>query len=442
MDEYSSMNYSGGIPSQSPYENSPKGHPGDGQPPEKGGFAKGVLVGSIATLLVVALLVTTVGAMYLRFGRSKPVDISSSSSSSSSPLEALQDSAKLDVILSMINEYFYDDVDEKALSEGVYKGVLGGLDDPYSEYYTAKEYADFEIATTGNYAGIGAQLSQDKDTMAVTVVKVYDGSPAQEAGLRANDIIVEVDGVQATSMSLDQFVQIIRGEAGTSLEMTYSRNGKEKTVTITRAKITVPSVEYAMLEGNIGYIELSEFSSGTYTEFMAAIEDLESKGMEAVIYDLRTNGGGLVDSVTAILDEILPEGTTVYMLDKAGEKTTFTSDNAHQMDYPVAVLTSGNTASAAEIFSGAIRDFDWGTLIGTKTYGKGVVQSTFPLTDGSAVKLTIATYYTPSGDCIHGTGIEPDIELEYEYGGDEEAEEYDYYADNQILKAIEVLKGE
>ena len=429
------MNYTGDMPTQNPYDNLPQGNTDGGGDP-KGSFAKGVLVGTVATLLIMAVLVTTVGAVYLRFGKS------TAEGGQEPSAKSISDDTKLEVITQMISEFFYDDVDPKALSEGVYKGVVGGLDDPYSEYYTAKEYADFEIATTGNYAGIGAQLSQDKDTMVVNVVKVYDGSPAQQAGLRANDIIVEVDGTTATSMALDQFVQIIRGEAGTSLEMTYTRGGKENTITITRANITVPSVEYRMLEGNIGYIEMSEFSGGTYDEFMKAIADLESQGMQAIIYDMRANGGGLVDSVTAILDEILPQGTTVYMLDKQGEKTTYTSDSEHQMDYPIVVLTSGNTASAAEIFSGAIRDYDRGTLIGTKTYGKGVVQSTFPLTDGSAVKLTIATYYTPNGDCIHGTGITPDIELEYEYSGDEEAEEYDYYADNQILKAIEVLKAQ
>ncbi len=416
----------GGVPS---YAND--GVDGTVQGKRKGsGFGKGLLVGIFSTLLVMALTITTVGVVYFRFIKKD------------APISMVSEDAKLDVITTLIGDYFYDKVDPKALSEGVYKGVVGGLNDPYSEYYTAEEFADFEIATTGNYAGIGAQLSQDKDTMVVTVVKVYDGSPAQAAGLRKGDLIVEVDGVGATEQSLEQFVQIIRGEEGTSLEMTYSRDGKEDKVTITRAAIVVPSVEYRMLDDHIGLIEISEFSSGTALAFEEAIADLESQGMESVIYDLRSNGGGLVDSVTEILDKILPEGLTVYMVDKNGEKTTYTSDNESQMDYPIVVLTSANTASAAEIFAGAIRDYEKGTLIGTKTYGKGVVQSTFPMIDGSAVKLTIATYYTPKGECIHGKGIEPDIALEYEYTGDEDAEEYDYSKDNQVLKAIEVLKGE
>ena len=428
-DNYTPANYTGG--GMSPY-GPPEGNDHE-KPPKKDSFAKGLLVGALSTLLIACVLVTAVGFIYFRSSR-----IGGSGASSVS----LNEDEKLDTITSMIRAYFYDEVDAKALSEGVYKGVVEGLNDPYSEYYTAQEYADFEIATTGNYAGIGAQLSQDKDTMVVTVVKVYDDSPAESAGLRAGDIIEEVDDIQATSMELEQFVQKIRGEEGTSLQMTYIRDKKEHEVTITRAAITVPSVEYQMMEDGIGYIEISEFSSGTLSGFEEAIADLESQGMRAVIYDLRTNGGGLVDSVTQILDEILPKGTTVYMLDKNGDKQTFTSDEAHQMNYPIVVLTSGNTASAAEIFSGAIRDYDWGTLIGTKTYGKGVVQSTFPLTDGSALKLTIATYYTPNGDSIHGKGIEPDIELEYEYTGDEESAEYDYSKDNQVQKAIEILKAE
>ena len=173
-----------------------------------------------------------------------------------------------------------------------------------------------------------------------------------------------------------------------------------------------------------------------------AVKDLEKKGLKAIVFDLRANPGGMVLSVTEILDEILPEGTTVYMLDKKGEKTTYSSDEEHKMDYPLVVLTSENSASAAEIFAGAIRDYDYGTLIGKKTYGKGVVQSTFPLSDGSAVKLTIASYYTPSGKSIHEKGIKPDIDLDYEYTGDIESTEYDYSKDNQIQKAIEVLKKE
>ena len=196
-----------------------------------------------------------------------------------------------------------------------------------------------------------------------------------------------------------------------------------------------------MLDGNIGYIEITEFANNTETEFMNAINVLKSQGMEAVIFDLRSNGGGLVDTATAMLDDILPAGTTVYTVDKKGNRTDYSSDQENQLKIPTVVLISGYTASASEIFTGAVRDFTWGTIIGTKTYGKGVVQITVPLSDGSAVKVTTETYYTPKGDEIQGKGIEPDIELEYEFLGGEE-DEYSLDLDNQVQKAVEVLNGQ
>lgn len=398
------------------------------EPPKKTGFAKGILTGVVATVLVVAILLGAGGMLLAQMLGGGVLNAATKT--------------KLSYLTGLIRKNFYEDVSDSDLQEGLYKGLLEGLDDPYSEYYTKKEYEDFQISTTGNYAGIGAQLSQDKDTMQVTISKVYDDSPAQKVGLRAGDEIISVDDNLATAEDLDAFVQRIRGEAGTTIELTYSRDGKEETVTVTRDAITIPSVSHKMLDDGIGLIEISEFASNTQEEFDEALADLEKDGLKAIIFDLRANPGGMVNSVTDILDEILPEGTTVYMVDKKGEKTTYTSDEEHQMDYPMAVLTSANTASAAEIFAGAIRDFDYGTLIGEKTYGKGVVQSTFPMPDGSAVKLTIASYYTPSGESIHKKGIKPDIELKYKYSGDADSKEYDYSKDNQVKRAEKVLEKE
>lgn len=195
----------------------------------------------------------------------------------------------------------------------------------------------------------------------------------------------------------------------------------------------------------IGYIEINEFNSMTTDEFEKTLASLKKQGMKAVIYDLRTNPGGLVDSVTKILDDILPKGTTVYMMDKYGKKTTYSSDDKKQEKFPTVVLISGDTASAAEIFSGAVRDFKYGTLIGTKTFGKGIVQQEFTLGDGSALKMTVETYYTPSGECIHKKGIEPDIKLKYKYTGDTSKvsgmDSYDFSKDNQVQRGITVLKG-
>jgi carboxyl-terminal processing protease len=387
-------------------------------------FGKGVLTGILCTLALVILLVIG-AALYIK-------------NAGLSGLEQL-DLTKLQYISALIEYYFYEDVDDDALADGVYKGLMEALDDPYSVYYTAEEYEELMIDTTGNYAGIGAVLTKDTTDGSVRVVTVYDGSPAQLAGLQPQDVIISADDAIAAEEDLDIFVRSVRGEEGTTVTIVYQRDGVESTVEMTRAQVSVPSVSYKMLDHNIGYVYMSEFSQNTKEQFDAAMADLTAQGMEAVIFDLRYNGGGLLDSVTEILDEILPQGTTVYMEDKHGERTTYTSDAEHYLDMPIAVLVSGSTASAAEIFSGAIRDFDYGTLIGTTTFGKGIVQSTIPLSDGSAIKITMATYYTPSGECIHKKGIDPDIELEYEFLGNED-DSYDESLDNQIQKAMEVLQ--
>ncbi|MBQ1902486.1 MAG: S41 family peptidase [Lachnospiraceae bacterium] len=346
---------------------------------------------------------------------------------------------KLAVINAVLDKYYYQDIDDDAKIESLYKGLVESAGDDYTVYYTADEYQDFLVSTTGTYAGIGAVLSQDKSTMEISIKQVYDDSPAANAGLQMGDVIVSVDGYKATDYELDQFVDYIRGDEGTSLEMVFQRDGEEHTVTVERDSIVVPSVSYQMLDGNIGYVQINDFSNNTKNEYDAAMKDLTNQGMKAVIYDLRANGGGLVDSVTAILDEILPGGTTVYMLDKDGNRTDYTSDGATKIDIPITVLTSEYTASSAEIFTGAIQDFNYGTIIGTQTFGKGIVQTTIPFSDGSAVKVTTSRYYTPNGTCIHGVGITPDIELSYEFMGSDD-DEYSVDKDNQIQKAIEVLQ--
>ncbi len=349
---------------------------------------------------------------------------------------------KLAVLSGLIHTYYYKDVDDEKLSDGVLKGLVEGLGDPYSAYYTKEEYEQQLINTNGNYAGIGAVLSQDKDTMQVSIVKIYEGSPAEKAKLLVGDIIVSADEYIGTSMELSDFVQHIRGEKGSVVSLKIKRGDELLDYDVTRDEVTIQSVYYQMLDDEIGYILIGDFSLNTENEFKDAIADLKSLGMKAVIYDVRSNTGGLVESVTDMLDDILPEGTTLYMMDKKGKKTNFDSDEETKEELPTVVLTDGATASAAEIFAGAIRDFKYGTLIGTKTYGKGVVQRPFPLSDGSAIKLTTESYYTPNGECIHEKGIEPDIELEYKYTGTGTGTEYEYDKDNQVQKAIEVLKKE
>ena len=388
--------------------------------PFRNGFLSGV-----AVCLVIALMVVIVKETMLH-------------STVGSGFMTKHGVEKVNLLSDVIDQYYYKDITDEEKMEGIYKGLMSSTNDKYTDYYSPKEFKDLMVTMEGDYGGIGATLSQDKATKEVSVVEVYEGSPAARAGLGRGDIVIAVDGHLGTDESLDDFVQRIRGEEGTSIEMVYKRGDQEKTIEITREEVIVPSVSHRMLDDKIGYIRISSFVNGTQKDFEDALADLQSQGMQGIVFDMRDNGGGMVDSVVAILDDILPAGTVVYTMDKSGKREDYTSDDAKKIDIPVTVLVNENTASAAEIFTGAIRDFNYGTIIGTNTFGKGIVQSTVPLSDGSAVKITVATYYTPSGECIHEKGIKPDIELEFSYA-DENPTEYDELKDNQVQKAMEVL---
>ena len=388
--------------------------------PFRNGFLSGV-----AVCLVIALMVVIVKETMLH-------------STIGSGFMTKHGVEKVNLLSDVIDQYYYKDITDEEKMEGIYKGLMSSTNDKYTDYYSPKEFKDLMVTMEGDYGGIGATLSQDKVTKEVSVVEVYEGSPAARAGLERGDIFISVDGHLGTDESLDDFVQRIRGEEGTSIEMVYKRDDQEHTIEITREEVIVPSVSHRMLDDKIGYIRISSFVNGTQKDFEDALADLQSQGMQGIVFDMRDNGGGMVDSVVAILDDILPAGTVVYTMDKSGKREDYTSDDAKKIDIPVTVLVNENTASAAEIFTGAIRDFNYGTIIGTNTFGKGIVQSTVPLSDGSAVKITVATYYTPSGECIHEKGIKPDIELEFSYA-DENPTEYDELKDNQVQKAMEVL---
>ncbi len=435
---YSELNYGGQPYASQSHSTQGQGYPGqlyagpqDSNSPrpkkKRSGFFKGFLAGGLCAGLIMCLLVGCAGA-YVYYINKELVDMGFSAT-------------KLAYMISYIQTYYYEDVDDSTLIEGIYDGLMASLGDTYAAYYTAEEYAEATQDSEGTYGGLGAVLTKYADTGEVVVVTVYADSPAEEAGLQTGDIIVSVDGIVGAEIELDAFVQNIRGEVGTSISMIYERDGVEYEVEITRAIISVPSIAYEMLTDEIGYIYISEFNANTTEQFAAAIEDLQAQGMQAVIYDLRYNSGGLLNTAVDMLDLILPGGTTVYMEYKDGERIYYTSDDETYLDIPTVVLVSEYTASASEIFAGAIRDFEWGTIIGTTTFGKGIVQYTMPLYDGSAIKLTVAYYFTPSGECIHGYGIDPDIELEYEFLGGED-DVYDESLDNQILKGIEVLEGE
>jgi len=351
--------------------------------------------------------------------------------------------SKINELAAYAQIYYYDDMELTELRDGMFEGLINGLGDKYSVYYNEEEYKELQLSTTGQYYGIGAGLTQDLDTMVVSITKVYKGTPSEAAGLKNDDIIITVDGVDGTSMEVSELVKLIRGEAGTTVHLEIYRPGTDEYLDfdVERADITLPSVDYELLDNGIGYILIDAFETDTAHQFEFAVEEMTAQGMQALIIDVRYNPGGMITSVVDIADAILPEGLVVYVEDKAGNRQDYESDGDTYIDIPIAVLINEDSASASEILAGAIKDYEYGTLIGTTTFGKGIVQTIFPLREGDALKLTTAKYFTPNGNYIHKVGIEPDIELEYEYLNPE-GEEYERQYDNQILKAIEVLTQE
>lgn len=345
---------------------------------------------------------------------------------------------KLSVLKGLIDENYIGDVDEEALEEGIYKGYIQGLEDPYSVYYNEEETKDLYETTEGEYSGIGAVLSQDLESGVITLVQIYEGSPAAKAGLKDNDILTKVGDIEVTGMDLSEVVTYIKGEKGTDVDLTVLRgeDAEEITVTATRDTVEAQTVKYEMLEGQTGYLSVSEFDSVTYAQYEEVLNELTDQGMTGLIVDLRNNPGGNLNTVCEMLDLVLPKGTIVYTEDKDGKRETATSDDEHQINVPMVVLVNGNSASASEIYAGAVQDYGIGKIVGTQTYGKGVVQQIFDLGDGTSVKLTIAEYFTPNGRNIDGEGITPDVEVEYE------ADENNPEADNQLEKALEVMKEE
>ena len=349
---------------------------------------------------------------------------------------------KADKINDLIKTYYLNDVDEENVEENIYKGILNGLDDPYSVYYTKEEYDKLQEETSGSYVGIGVSVRADTSTGYVKVVKSFENGPAYKAGVRADDYITAVEGTDIKDMDLDNVVAKIRGKEGSKVKVTFQRpsDGKEYTFEIERRSVDVPTITSEMLENKIGYIQISEFDLVTADQYKKALNDLEQQGIKGLIIDLRDNPGGVLGTVVDMLDNMLPKGTIVYTKDKNGKGETYSSSGDHEFKLPLVVLVNGNSASASEIFTGAVKDYGIGTIVGTTTFGKGIVQKVFSLNDGSAVKLTISKYFTPNGTCIHGKGIAPDVEIEYD-ASKQTGEVYNKDQDNQLQKAIEVIKG-
>ncbi len=393
----------------------------------KSRFLPGFLVGMLATMVITAGVV--VGIVF----SGTDINITAKKQNNKSATEASL--SKLSSLESIIDLYYLDKVDNKKLEEGIYKGLFSGLDDPYSVYYTADEYAKLQEDIDGVFVGMGAYVSQNTETGIIIVTKAFDNSPAKKAGIKDGDIIYKVEDKEVTGEDVDKVVSMIKGKENTKVKLTIYRQSEKKyiDVEITRAKVEVPSIEAKMLnkKKGIAYIQIVEFQENTYKQFAGAIEKLKKQGMKSVIFDVRNNPGGRYDIVCQILNDLLPEGTLVSTKDKYGKEEKQTSD-AKTLNMPMVVIQNENSASASEIFAGAIQDFKAGTIIGTRSFGKGIVQQMWPLNDGSAIKLTVEKYYTPSGKNIHGKGITPDVEVKASTKGNK---------DVQLNKAVEILEN-
>lgn len=392
-------------------------------------FLKGAVTG--AAVVLIAVVCVLGGGKLIRY-------FITGGSYASGSVSEKDVNDKLDLINALIDRYYLyeDEVDADALVEGIYSGYASALGDPYTEYYDKEEAQALLENTNGEFSGIGATLTQASGDTGVTIVNVYKDSPADKAGLKAGDILYQVDDHEVAGEDLETVVSWVKGETGTEVTLKVRRDGEELSVTAVRDTIEVQTVEYEMKEDNIGYLSVSEFDKVTYDQFSEALDSLEEQGMEGLVIDLRNNPGGNLDTVTDMLRLLLPKGTIVSIKDKDGNTEELTCDGEHEFTKPLAVLVNQYSASASEIFSGAVQDYGTGQIVGVTTYGKGVVQQLTDLGDGTYLKLTIAEYYTPSGRSINGIGVEPDVEVEYKY------DENDPDADNQLDRAIEVVRNE
>ena len=415
--------------------------PQGGKKEKKGGFGRGFIAG-VLVMLVLTVAAGLLGALMLRHAFPQIGSFQNTSPDSAPQKTEIDTNAvadKLDLLQYYVSQYYLFDEDGAASEEAVYKGFMDSLGDPYTVYYTETEYTALQSDFSGTFCGIGALIQQDPETKESWIVRVFDDSPAQKAGVMAGDIFWTVDGIDVTGVDLDTLAgQYVRGEKGTTVHIVFLRGEEREQISfdIVRDTIVQDMVSATMREGNIGYIEIVQFSETTTQQYREAVDRMIAEGAEALVIDLRDNPGGLVDVAADMLDYTLPDGLLVYTADKNGKGSQYFSDDGHQIDLPVVLLVNGNSASASEIFTGAMMDFGRAEVVGTQTFGKGIVQVILPLGDGSGVKITTEHYYTPSGFDLHGEGLKPDIEVEL----DENCKVYGDENDSQLNEAVRLLK--
>ncbi|MGN6710092.1 S41 family peptidase [Anaerocolumna jejuensis] len=407
----------------------------------KNKFLNGFLSGLAATFVIMAIVVTVFANKINENLTRENANVKTENTSAAKTEVTDQDvMKKIDKLEGLIDKYYMEDVDKNTMAEGIYKGLLSSLKDPYSVYYTKAEYAALMESSSGIYFGIGATVSADAKTGILSIVKPFVGGPAYKAGILPGDVLYKVNGEEVTGKDITEVVGKIKGEEGSKVTVSIIREGKSKPVdyTIVRKKVEVPTIEYQMLDNKIGYIAVSEFDEVTAEQFRAAVDDLEKQGEKGLVIDIRNNPGGLLDTVVDMLKRMLPSGMIVYTEDKYGNRDEYKSDGKEEFNKPLAVLINGNSASASEIFAGAIQDYKKGTLVGTTSFGKGIVQSILPLNDGTAIKVTVSKYYTPKGRNIHKIGITPDVTVELKESLRQKIV-IDKSEDNQLQKALQIL---
>lgn len=428
----------------------------------KNKFWKGALVGALLTAFAGLIIVGMSLGIFL-IGRTaidgpQQAAESNQAENQNGSLDLNRIAKKITTLQQIIDKYYLFDEDATQVEDWIYKGMMFGLNDPYTTYYTAEEYQKLTEDTEGEYHGIGVMISQNRSTGIITVIKVFKDTPAAEAGMKPGDVLYKVGDMEVTGMDMDILVKdYIKGKDGSEVALTVFRQdeGEYVDLKMERRNVTVQTVEYQMMEDSVGYIAVSQFDGVTADQFKAAVDDLEKQGMKKLLVDLRNNPGGVLDTVVDMLDYILPDDLIiegdkdlvrtnteatllVYMADKNGKGGQEYASDGHSLDIPMAVLVNGESASASEVFTGAMKDYGRATIVGTKTFGKGIVQNLIPLDNGTAIKMTTAHYYTPSGFDLHGKGIEPDVEVELK----EELKSQitvDVKEDNQIQEALKAL---
>lgn len=388
------------------------------------GFGSGIAA-SIIVLLCVILL-------------GQPTALTTWRSGGLTPAQANQLVGKVDLLLRNLQDHYLEEIDAETLLDGAYHGVVSAVGDPYTRYYTEDEYREYRESTSGQYVGIGITVRAAEGGGA-EIVSIEEKGPAAAAGMQVGDVLVKAGDVDLQNMELSDMVGVIRGKKGTEVEITFLRGAQNKTVTVTRDMIEEVTVTSELLESGIGYIALKGFEEVTTEQFRSALTTLKEQNMQGLIIDLRDNPGGRVDVVQKICDELLPAGVITYTEDKYGNREFYSSLDEPYLNLPLVILVNENSASAAEIMAGAIQDREAGILVGTTTFGKGIVQQTSPFSDGTAMKVTMAKYYTPNGSYIHKIGIEPDIKIALPEGV-RFADITSHEEDIQLQTAIEALR--